>query len=115
MVDKSVLVDNIKQWVSCDSELKILQKKIKELRDNKKRLSEYILDTMKTHSIDCFDINDGQLLKQSKRTKQPINKKTLENLLMEYFKNDSNVNTVEVSDFIMENREVKIKEELRKK
>ena len=115
MVDKNILVENIKRWVNNDNELKQLQKRVKELRADRKKLSEIILNTMKTHSIDCFDIKDGQLLKQTKRTKQPINKKTLENLLSEYFKNDLDVNTGEVCEFIMENREIKVKEELRKK
>ena len=62
MNTKEELVENIKRWVSYDQEIKNLQKSMKEIREKKKELTKSLIDVMKNHEIDCFDINDGKLL-----------------------------------------------------
>lgn len=114
MNTKEELVENIKKWVNYDNEIKKLQKSIKEIRDKKKELTKSLIDVMKNHEIDCFDINDGKLLYTKNKVKTPINKHILIIALEKYFKNES-VNTEDVADFILNNREIKIKENLKKK
>ena len=69
---------------------------------------------MKTHEIDCFDINDGKLLYTKNKGKTPLNKNNLLSALEKYFDNEK-VNAEEVTNFILDNREIKIKEGLKKK
>jgi prefoldin subunit 5 len=114
MNTKEELVENIKRWVGYDTEIKNLQKSIKEIRQKKKELTESLIDVMKNHEIDCFDINDGKLLYTKNKVKTPLNKNNLIIALNKYFKNES-VNVEDVTNFILDNREIKIKENLKKK
>ena len=114
MNTKEELVENIKKWVSYDYEIKNLQKSMKEIRDKKKELTKSLIDVMKNHEIDCFDINDGKLLYTKNKVKTPLNKNNLMIALEKYFENES-VNVEEVTNFILDNREIKIKENLKKK
>lgn len=114
MNTKEELVENIKKWVSYDYEIKNLQKSMKEIREKKKELTKSLIDVMKNHEIDCFDINDGKLLYTKNKVKTPLNKNNLMIALEKYFENES-VNVEEVTNFILDNREIKIRENLKKK
>jgi hypothetical protein len=114
MNTKEELVENIKKWVSYDYEIKNLQKSMKEIRDKKKELTKSLIDVMKNHEIDCFDINDGKLLYTKNKVKTPLNKNNLMIALEKYFENES-INVEDVTNFILDNREIKIKENLKKK
>ena len=70
---------------------------------------------MKVNDIDCFDINDGKLIFCKNKVKTPMNKKTLLLSLESYFLNIPDINPQEVSKFIFENREIIIKENIRRK
>lgn len=114
MNTKEELVENIKKWVSYDYEIKNLQKSMKEIREKKKELTKSLIDVMKNHEIDCFDINDGKLLYTKNKVKTPLNKNNLFIALEKYFENES-VNVEDVTNFILDNREIKIRENLKKK
>jgi seryl-tRNA synthetase len=114
MITKEELVENVKKWVSYDSEMKNLQKAMKELREKKKNLTKNLIDVMKNHEIDCFDINDGKLLYTKNKIKTPLNKNNLMIALEKYFENQK-INVEDVTNFILDNREIKIKENLKKK
>ena len=88
MNTKEELVENIKKWVKYDHEIKSLQKSIKDIRDKKKQLTSNLIDVMKTHEIDCFDINDGKLLYTKNKVKTPLNKINLLSALEKYFENE---------------------------
>lgn len=114
MNTKEELVENIKKWVSYDTEMKNLQKTLKEIREKKKILTKSLIDVMKNHEIDCFDINDGKLLYTKNKVKTPLNKNNLMIALEKYFENEK-INVEDVTKFILDNREIKIKEILKKK
>lgn len=114
MNTKEELVENIKKWVRYDYEIKNLQKSMKEIREKKKELTKSLIDVMKNHEIDCFDINDGKLLYTKNKVKTPLNKNNLMIALEKYFENES-VNVEDVTNFILDNREIKIRENLKKK
>ena len=69
---------------------------------------------MKDNEIDCFDINDGKLVYTQNKVKTPLSKKHLMSALMNYYKDDAK-SAEEVSNFIMESREEKVKESIRRK
>lgn len=114
MNTKEELVENIKRWVGYDHEIKNLQKSMKEIREKKKELTKSLIDIMKNHEIDCFDINDGKLLYTKNKVKTPLNKNNLMIALEKYFENES-VNVEDITNFILDNREIKIRENLKKK
>jgi hypothetical protein len=114
MENKDELVANIKEWVQIDNEMKTLQKELKERRIRKKELSDALVDVMKTHEIDCFNMNEGKLLFAQNKVKQPLSKKHLMESLMKYFQEDDET-AQSVSQFIMDTREIKVKETIRRK
>jgi sugar diacid utilization regulator len=115
MTTKEDLVRTIKEWMTQDTQIKSLQQKIKEYRTKKKVLSDSLLDIMKENQIDCFDINNGKIIYCKNRVKTPLNKKTLLETLERYFENNPDINATEVSKFVLDNREVKITENIRRK
>ena len=112
--DRERLIDNVKQWIDLDEELKLLRKKARQLRENKKDLTSSLVSIMKDNDIDCFDINDGQLIRTTRQVKTPLSKKHLLTSLAQYFQNDPKV-VKELSGFIMDSRKSKTKEDIRRK
>lgn len=115
MATKEDLVKTIKEWITHDNDIKSLQQTIKEHRTKKKELSDSLLNIMKENKIDCFDINNGKIIYCKNKIKTPLNKKTLFETLERYFENRPDINAMEVGEYILDNREVKIKEDVRRK
>ena len=64
---------------------------------------------MKEEEIDSVDINDGRIECASRKTKKPITKKLLLNILSTYYNGDTSMAN-EVNNFILSNREEVVKE-----
>ena len=62
METKEQLVHLIKEWIQSDEEIKELSSLLRKKKENKKSLSDQLVDVMKTNEIDCFDINNGKLV-----------------------------------------------------
>jgi len=114
MDTKAELITHIRSWIDIDNEISKLQKQIKDFRNEKKELTESLVDIMKTNEIDCFDINDGKLIYAKSKVKKPINKKTLLTALEGYFKEDVKMAT-QLSEHILNSREETVKESIRRK
>ena len=116
MSNKEQLVNNIKEWINYDNEIKKLQKEVKIRKEKQKKLTDDIVKVMKAKEIDCFDLNDGKLIYSQSKTKQTINKQHIMNCLEKYFKENGDENMItDLTNFILENREIKIKETIRRK
>ena len=87
METKEQLINNIKEWIKMDTDIAQLKNEIKEKNNKKKILTEQLLSTMKTNSIDCFDINGGALVYKKSTIKKPLNAKTILLTLQNYYKN----------------------------
>ena len=110
---KAQLVQYIKTWIEVDNDMRKLQKEMKTLRDNKKTLTDALVNVMKSNEIDVFDINDGKLVYAKTKVKVPINKTNLFAALMQHY-NDEDA-AKKLSEFIMDSRQEKIKESIRRK
>jgi len=115
-MDKEELVLNIKQWITLDEEIKTLQRQIKEKRNEKKENTETLVRIMRENEIDCFDLDSkgGKLIYTKQKIKKSLSKKHLMKCLMQYYNEDS-LEAKKVSNFILNNREEKIKENIRRK
>ena len=114
---KEELVNLVRQWVGIENEMKVLSKELKDRREQKKALTQSLVEVMKGHDIDCFDITDGKLMYTKNRVKAPINKKLLFDSLAAYL-SESGVPAEEVTkmvDHVLDSREVKTKEGVRLK
>jgi len=114
MSDNNELVNNIKEWVQLDIEMKKYQKLIREMRRRKNDLTNDLLDTMKENDIDVVDIKDGKLIYSQYKVKAPLTKKHLVNSLSQLFQNEPEKIEL-VTNHILDSREVKIKENIRRK
>ena len=70
-MDKEKLISNVRDWISIDNEIKQLQKLTNQKMIQKKELTQDLVDTMKTHDIQCFDISDGKLMYTRNKIKTP--------------------------------------------
>ena len=74
METKEQLVNSIKKWVKIDNEIRALQKETNKRKADKKKISNELVEVMRTNEIDCFDINDGQILYSKKNVKKCVKK-----------------------------------------
>lgn len=114
MEDKRKLIENVKGWIDIDNEIKELSKELKEKRKEKKMYTANLVDIMKTNNVDCFDVKNGKLIYTKKKVKAPLSKKHLFNSLNNYFKNNKDV-IEELGNYILNSREEKIKENIKRK
>ena len=115
MTTKEELVDNIKNWMQIDTEMKLLQKELKDRRMRKKQLTESLVEIMKSNEIDCFDITEGKIIYTTNKVKAPLSKKHLTECLDKYFAAETSIKADEISNFILESRVVKTNESIRHK
>jgi hypothetical protein len=95
-----------------DNEISKLNTELLQYKKNKKNLTNLLIDTMKSTQVECFHINGGSLLYKKKISKAPINKKSLATILNQYYKQDTNANVEELTQYILENRENKVIENI---
>ena len=114
MSDKEILVKNLREWMGLETELNNLRNKMKEMRVRKKEITESLVTFMKSKDIDCFDTNDGKIIYTQNKIKKPITGDLLLTTLIKYFKDDEE-QANELHKFIMENRAINLKENLRLK
>tara|TARA_B100001989_G_C24351739_1_gene370018 strand:- start:346 stop:690 length:345 start_codon:yes stop_codon:yes gene_type:complete len=114
MDDKRKLIENVRSWIDIDNEIKELQKIMKEKRKEKKLYTNNLVEIMKANDVDCFDIKNGKLLYTKKKVKAPLSKKHLFSSLSNYFKNNKEI-IEELGNYILNSREEKIKENIKRK
>ena len=115
MATKEELLMSVKEWIKTDNEIKLLQAEIKKRRIQKNMLSETLVEVMKSTEIDCFDLSEGKIMYTSNKVRAPLSKKYLLESLAKYFGDDPNIDSNDVAEFVLDNREVKIKEGIRHK
>ena len=114
MNNKEQLIKAVRDWVKIDNEIRELQNEVNKRKTEKKKISSVLIDTMRENEIDCFDINDGQILYSKKNVKKPITKKALFDILSKYYKGDLK-RAEDVQSFILENREEVVRETIVRK
>ena len=111
---KDQLIQKIKEWVKIDNEIRTLQKEQAKRKTEKKKISMELMDVMRMNQIDCFDINDGQLMYSKKSVKKPITKKNLMTILSSYCQGNME-KASEMNEFILGHREEVVKESIVRK
>jgi TolA-binding protein len=114
-MDKDELLNVVKNWISLDDQIKELQKRIREMKSEKKQATETLVETMKNNEIDCFELGAGNKLMYTKnKSKKPLSKKHLLESLSKYFQGN-NEQVAQLSKFIMNSREETVRENIRRK
>lgn len=96
----------IQQWVGIDNQMKILNDKMKELRDKKNNISQQINTHIETTQLNnaTVKISDGQLKFVKVKETQQLTFKYLETCLSEIIKNEEQVK--KILEYIKSKREV---------
>ena len=68
---------------------------------------------MKSNEIDCFDISDGKIVYSQNKIKAPVSKKHLLTCLSQYFEKSDPSAAQELTRYILDSREVKLKDNIR--
>lgn len=102
-------IESIRKWVKLDNEMRALKQEISNRKKIKDEITNALINTMKQNDIDSVNINNGKIEYTQRKTKKPISKKLLQNILSKYYKDDTN-KANEVNEFILNNREETSKE-----
>ena len=108
------LREHVKTWLKLDDEIKTLRGEIKKRTNKKKLMTSQLIDTMKNNDIDVMNAGNSKLVRTRHRVKAPLSKKHLISSLLEFYKNDQEM-VKNISEHIMNTREVKIVENIKKK
>ena len=111
ILNKEELVRIVRQWVKLDNEIRELQRHQKMRRDEKNKLTQDLMRIMKTHEVDSFDMNGGQILYRKRSVKKPMTQKYLLDTLSTYFDGDAD-KAVEVGKYVLDHRTVVINESI---
>jgi len=108
------IINSVKEWVKLDNEMRTLKDELNNRKKRKDSISNNLLESMKEKEIDSFDLKDGKLEYKTRKTKKPISKKMLLNILSQYYNGDPN-KANELNNFILSNREESVKETILRK
>ena len=113
MESKEILIKNIESWITLESEINNLSSILKEKKNDKKEITNYLINIMKSNNIDVFDVGKNKFIYSKRKTKQSISKKfLLENL--ERILNNTN-EAEKITELLLDARQEKIIDNLKKK
>jgi len=99
--------ENVKQWVQLDSQLKTLNEKAKEIRNQRNDLSDGILDFVDDNNLSSstIKISDGRLKFAQNKQTAPLTLGFLETCLGDIINNEEKV--TQIMEYIKQKRDVK--------
>ena len=105
---------HLQQWVAIDNQMRILNDRMKELRDKKNTVTKQITSNVETTKLNnyTFKIADGQLKIQMVKDTQQLTFKHLETCLSEIIKNEDQV--TQIINYIKRKREIKVIEDIKR-
>lgn len=108
------LIENIKNWVQYDNQLRLLNEKTKEIREKRVELQSTIIEQLNTQNMQRATINvgDGELKMVAKKDYPPLTYQYVEKCLTDVIPNKEHV--AYIISYIKSNREIKESTELRR-
>lgn len=99
--------ESIKAWVEIDNELKVLNNKARELREERKDIQEEIMEYVETNKLSnaTVNISDGQLKFANVRQQSALTYTHVKNCLMDCIQDEENVK--KIMKYIKQKRDVK--------
>jgi len=111
---KEDFVENIKTWVLIDTKLKMVNEKIREMRDKKSYLLNQINDYVYENNMKetKIEITDGELLFCERKEYAPLTYKYLEECLQNVISDESHVD--HIMNYIKSNRKIKLVNDIKR-
>jgi hypothetical protein len=103
---KEQFIENIKNWVILDSQMKIINEKTKKLRENKHQLCKSICEYMKESNLleNKIGISDGELRIYEKKEYSPLSYGYIERCLGEIIYDKKQLDYI--IQYLKNNREI---------
>ena len=100
--------ETIQQWVALDNQMKLLNEKIKDIRDKKAYLYEKMIPHINNRNLtnSSLQITDGKLRFVNTKVYVPLSFRYIEKSLHEVIKNEDQVK--KIVNYLKEQRDVKI-------
>ena len=97
----------IKEWIQLDNQLKILNEKVKEIREKRHGLNNYIIEQVsKNNNLkNQITLPDGKIKFAQTNLAAPLTFKYVEKCLGEVIRNENQVK--QIIDYIRSKREIK--------
>jgi hypothetical protein len=104
----------IQDWVSLDNQMKVLNEKMRDMRDKKNELTINLTKYAKNNNLEnsAIQITDGKLKFANTKVSEPLTFKYLEKTLSEVIKNETQVK--QIIEHVKAKRQVKIVEEIKR-
>jgi hypothetical protein len=112
-MDQSAFVDGIKQWVSLDNRLKVLNEKCKEIREERGEISNKINIFVEENNLEdnVVEITGGKLKFTKNKSHGAITYKFLEKCLGEIFPGE---HIERIMEHVKNSRETKYESEIKR-
>lgn len=111
---KTEFISNIKKWVLLEKQLKLVNEKGQEIRNQKFELSEKIMDYMESNHIleKPIVLSDGEIKIVDKKTTTPLSFSYVEECLEKLISDKNHVDTI--MKYLYDNRETTYVSELKR-
>tara|TARA_Y100000992_G_scaffold126248_1_gene82874 strand:+ start:19 stop:381 length:363 start_codon:yes stop_codon:yes gene_type:complete len=113
LVEKEEIIKNIKNYVLIDDQLKIINQKVKSLREKKTYLANQICEYSEKNNINKkIKISDGELKIVEKKDYSPLSYGYIEECLKKIIHDENKVDYI--INFIKDNRDIKLSYEIKR-
>lgn len=112
--NRQLFIENVKQWVTLDNQLKVVNEKTKLMREHKHKLNQEICNYAIQQNIDhkYIEISDGTLKFYKRKEYKPITYTFLEKSLSEIIPNKEQVSFI--INHIKDKREIITHDDIRR-
>jgi hypothetical protein len=106
--------EDIKQWVALDTQLKLINDKAKDVRNDRNEKFDTIMEFVDDNNLSSsvIKISDGKLKFTTNKQTAPLTLGFLEKCLMELFNNEEKV--VQIMDYVKDKREIKYNNDIKR-
>jgi hypothetical protein len=112
--ERSKFIENIQKWVMIDSQIKLINEKVKKVRETKNQLLEKINKYVFENRIENtkIEISDGELRFYEKKEYQPMTFGYVEECLGKIISDKKQVDFI--MNYLRENREITVSKDIRR-
>jgi hypothetical protein len=111
---RSKFIENIQKWVMIDSQIKLINEKVKKARETKHNILDEINTYVSENKIENtkIEISDGELRFYEKKEYQPITFGYVEDSLGKIISDKKQVDFI--MNYLRENREITVSKDIRR-
>jgi seryl-tRNA synthetase len=94
----------VSDWINIDDKIRNVIKEAKELKEEKKKLENDILENMDNLNLLILDVGNGKIRKNISKTKGALKEEIIKDSLFQIFKDDNQAS--QTTQFILDSRPI---------